>query len=110
MQQTLRSHRAHQVCVCLHRHRHIASVASAQADSSKKQIAIVGGGLGGLTAARVLQKHGFKPIVFERDTSDNSRVQGAALDLHPESGENMSKSLVPQVPLRTARCIRYVCL
>jgi 2-polyprenyl-6-methoxyphenol hydroxylase-like FAD-dependent oxidoreductase len=51
-----------------------------------KNIAIVGGGPGGLTLARLLQQSGAKVIVYERDQSRSSRVQGSALDLHEGSG------------------------
>src|SRR5579875_1672774 len=51
-----------------------------------KKIAIVGGGPGGLTLARLLQQAGAQVVVFERDHSRNARVQGSALDLHEDSG------------------------
>jgi 2-polyprenyl-6-methoxyphenol hydroxylase-like FAD-dependent oxidoreductase len=53
---------------------------------AEKQIAIVGGGPGGLTLARLLQKQGANVAVYERDQSRNARVQGSALDLHEDSG------------------------
>jgi len=51
-----------------------------------KKIAIVGGGPGGLTLARLLQQNGAKVRVYERDLNREVRVQGATLDLHTESG------------------------
>jgi 2-polyprenyl-6-methoxyphenol hydroxylase-like FAD-dependent oxidoreductase len=51
-----------------------------------KQIAIIGGGPGGLTLARLLQLHGATAHVYERDLNRYMRVQGATLDLHHESG------------------------
>jgi 2-polyprenyl-6-methoxyphenol hydroxylase-like FAD-dependent oxidoreductase len=51
-----------------------------------KQIAIVGGGPGGLTLARLLQQSGAAVRVYERDRSRHERVQGGTLDLHDESG------------------------
>ena len=51
-----------------------------------KKIAIVGGGPGGLTLARLLQLKGADIKVYERDVNKNARVQGATLDLHEESG------------------------
>ncbi|WP_110513897.1 FAD-dependent oxidoreductase [Herpetosiphon llansteffanensis] len=53
---------------------------------AEKTVAIVGGGPGGLTLARLLQLQGVKVQVYERDASRASRVQGATLDLHEESG------------------------
>ena len=51
-----------------------------------KKIAIVGGGPGGLTLARLLQQKGADVKVYERDEHKDVRVQGATLDLHEESG------------------------
>ncbi|POY36609.1 2-polyprenyl-6-methoxyphenol hydroxylase [Solitalea longa] len=51
-----------------------------------KQIAIVGGGPGGLTLARLLQLKGANIKVYERDFDKHARVQGSPLDLHHESG------------------------
>lgn len=51
-----------------------------------KKIAIVGGGPGGLTLARLLQLKNAEVNVYERDVNKEVRVQGATLDLHEESG------------------------
>ena len=51
-----------------------------------KNIAIIGGGPGGLTLARLLQMNGANVKVYERDENRNVRVQGATLDLHEDSG------------------------
>jgi 2-polyprenyl-6-methoxyphenol hydroxylase-like FAD-dependent oxidoreductase len=51
-----------------------------------KKIAIIGGGPGGLTLARLLQMQGAQVKVYERDFNKDVRVQGATLDLHEESG------------------------
>jgi 2-polyprenyl-6-methoxyphenol hydroxylase-like FAD-dependent oxidoreductase len=52
----------------------------------QKEIAIVGGGPGGLTLARLLEQAGARVKVYERDVNKDVRVQGATLDLHEESG------------------------
>ncbi|MGI4886586.1 MAG: FAD-dependent oxidoreductase [Janthinobacterium lividum] len=51
-----------------------------------RKVAIVGGGPGGLTLARLLQQRGATVAVYERDRSRHKRVQGGTLDLHYESG------------------------
>ena len=51
-----------------------------------KKIAIVGGGPGGLTLARLLQQNHAQVTVYERDQNRSARVQGSALDLHEDSG------------------------
>lgn len=51
-----------------------------------KNIAIVGGGPGGLTLARLLQMNGITVKVYERDAHKDARAKGATLDLHEESG------------------------
>ncbi|MGH1516430.1 FAD-dependent oxidoreductase [Chryseobacterium sp. JK1] len=51
-----------------------------------KKIAIVGGGPGGLTLAKLLQQKGVNVQVYERDKSQSSRVQGSIVDLHFDSG------------------------
>ncbi|WP_153797844.1 FAD-dependent oxidoreductase [Foetidibacter luteolus] len=53
---------------------------------TSKKIAIIGGGPGGLTLARLLQLNGVDVKVYERDKDKSARVQGSPLDLHDESG------------------------
>ncbi|ANI87909.1 2-polyprenyl-6-methoxyphenol hydroxylase [Arachidicoccus ginsenosidimutans] len=51
-----------------------------------KQVAIVGGGMAGLTLARLLQLKDVDVKVYERDFSRDIRVQGSTLDLHEGTG------------------------
>ncbi|MFG1922218.1 FAD-dependent oxidoreductase [Cryptosporangium sp. NPDC048952] len=49
-------------------------------------IVIVGAGLGGLTAARVLHHHGVPAVVYDRDPGPGTTRRGV-LDLHPDTGQ-----------------------
>ncbi|KAF2337526.1 FAD-dependent oxidoreductase [Flavobacterium nitrogenifigens] len=51
-----------------------------------KQVAIIGGGMGGLMLARLLQLQNSIVKVYERDLNSDVRVQGSPLDLHEDSG------------------------
>ncbi|EME55279.1 FAD-dependent oxidoreductase [Amycolatopsis decaplanina] len=50
-------------------------------------ISIIGAGPGGLTCARILQKHGVPVTVYERDPHPRARNQGGTLDLHADDGQ-----------------------
>jgi 2-polyprenyl-6-methoxyphenol hydroxylase-like FAD-dependent oxidoreductase len=50
-------------------------------------IAVVGAGLGGLTLASVLHRHGIQAAVYDLDASPTARDQGGMLDLHEDSAQ-----------------------
>ncbi|HEX4221666.1 MAG TPA: NAD(P)/FAD-dependent oxidoreductase [Pseudonocardiaceae bacterium] len=51
------------------------------------RIAVLGGGPGGLTLARVLQRSGVACTVFEREGSILTRPQGGTLDMQAQTGQ-----------------------
>ncbi|MEU6487218.1 NAD(P)/FAD-dependent oxidoreductase [Streptomyces sp. NPDC046887] len=51
------------------------------------RISIIGAGPGGLTCARILQKHGVDVTVYDRDPDADARDQGGSLDLHADEGQ-----------------------
>ena len=53
---------------------------------NNKKVAIIGGGPGGLTLARLLQEKSVEVKVYERDENRNVRQQGSTLDLHEDTG------------------------
>lgn len=55
--------------------------------SDKLNVAIVGAGPAGLTAAVILQRSGAEVTVFEDESAAFARSQGGSLDLHPDSGQ-----------------------
>ena len=50
-------------------------------------VAIVGGGLGGLLLARILQVNGVASTVYELDASPTARSQGGLLNINEDSGQ-----------------------
>jgi len=53
---------------------------------ANKQVAIIGGGPGGLMLGRLLQQQGVNVKVYERDTDRYVRQQGSSLDMHYDTG------------------------
>ncbi len=54
---------------------------------TQARIAIVGGGPGGLTLARLLHQQGIVATLYERDAHEADRPQGGTLDLHADTGQ-----------------------
>jgi 2-polyprenyl-6-methoxyphenol hydroxylase-like FAD-dependent oxidoreductase len=55
--------------------------------TSNHPIAIIGGGLAGLTLALILHRNGIPSTVFELDATPDARRQGGMLDMHEEAGQ-----------------------
>ncbi|WP_449486685.1 FAD-dependent oxidoreductase [Streptomyces avidinii] len=50
-------------------------------------MAVIGAGPGGLTCARILQRHGVAVTVYDRESGPDARDQGGTLDLHEDNGQ-----------------------
>ena len=69
------------------------------------RIAIAGGGVGGLTLARVLRRRGSDAVVYEREADRSARSQGGMLDLHRESGQHaLAEAVLSQALRQLPRC------
>ncbi|MEU6349249.1 NAD(P)/FAD-dependent oxidoreductase [Streptomyces sp. NPDC047072] len=56
-------------------------------DPAHARISIIGAGPGGLTCARILQRHGLAVTVYDRDSGPETRNQGGTLDLAADNGQ-----------------------
>ncbi|KAN0023553.1 hypothetical protein ACTFIV_007939 [Dictyostelium citrinum] len=62
-------------------------------ESENIKVLIIGGGLGGLVLANILKRENIKFKIFERDTSEKSRIQGYLIGLNKIGIESLKSSL-----------------
>lgn len=60
--------------------------------TNSPRIAVIGAGPGGLTCARVLQRHGIPVTVVDRDPAPEARTQGGSLDMQADTGQAALKA------------------
>jgi flavin-dependent dehydrogenase len=79
------------------------------------QIAIIGGGIGGLCLAQGLKKAGIGAEVYERDETPSSRLQGFRIHIDPEGSRALHECLPEDLwdvfdqTVRTSRCGMQPC-
>ncbi|MEU8759323.1 NAD(P)/FAD-dependent oxidoreductase [Streptomyces sp. NPDC048659] len=56
-------------------------------DTTHLPLVIAGGGLGGVTLARILSAHGVAAAVLDLEASAAARTQGGMLDIHHDTGQ-----------------------
>lgn len=86
-----------------------SSQKSADQQGSRRRVAIIGSGPGGLLAARFLKQHGFEPVIFERDDEIGGQwnVRSSHSGIWPSMVTNTSRLLTcfsdlapePEIPI-----------
>jgi cation diffusion facilitator CzcD-associated flavoprotein CzcO len=86
-----------------------SSQKSADQQGSRRRVAIIGSGPGGLLAARFLKQHGFEPVIFEQDDEIGGQwnVRSSHSGIWPSMVTNTSRLLTcfsdlapePEIPI-----------
>ena len=66
-------------------------------DVAPFHVAVIGGGIGGLTLAQGLRKDGISVAVYERDLAVTSRLQGYRVHINPAGSRALHGCLPPHL-------------
>jgi 2-polyprenyl-6-methoxyphenol hydroxylase-like FAD-dependent oxidoreductase len=74
-----------------------AAISTASPSARLGHVAIIGGGIGGLTLAQGLRKAGISVAVYERDLTPTDRVQGYRVHINPTGSRALHACLPPRL-------------
>ena len=77
-------------------------------DSTKTDVAVVGGGPAGLTASYYLAKEGIKTVLFERKLSIGGGMWGGGMMFNKCVFQKESKRILDELEINTKKCNFFI--